>query len=507
MSRRTSRTRLSLVRVLALVLAVAGMGWVGARAVGGLVAQAAVPGRSVFDAYVDVTATPSFAFETPEGPAQSSVVLSFVVADPGAPCTPSWGGYYTLDEAGSTLELDRRIAQLRSTGGEVSVSFGGQAGTSLASACTDAGRLHAAYQAVVDRYRPASLDLDVEGAALSDAAGVARRAAAVKAVQDAASSAGAPLPVWLTLPVGRDGLTSEGVHAVRAMLSAGVDLAGVNGMTMDFGVATSASAPLSDTVRTAATALQRQVGSAWDGAGRRLSAAQAWNRVGVTVMIGQSDVPTERFTIADANAVATFASTQGVGRVSMWSLNRDATCAPPLPTVLTVVQTSCSGVDQRGQSFARALSAGLDTLPASDATATAAPTPDPSPSPDDPATSPYPIWDPYGTYPGGTKVVWHHKVYQARYWTSGVAPDTPTATAWDSPWTLLGPVMPGDTPAPLPTLPTGTYPQWDPATAYVAGDRVQVGDVPYQAKWWSKGQEPGVPVKGGSPWLLVYPQQ
>ena len=126
---------------------------------------------------------------------------------------------------------------------------------------------------------------------------------------------------------------------------------------------------------------------------------------------------------------------------------------------------------------------------------------------DDPATSPFPIWEPLGTYPAGSKVVWKKQVYQAKYWTSGVDPTTPVASEYDMPWTLLGPVLPGDTPAPLPTLPSNTYVQWDPDTAYVEGTRVQVGDVPYEAKWWTQGQEPGRAISGGSPWLLVYPAQ
>ncbi|NTV38626.1 MAG: glycosyl hydrolase family 18, partial [Demequinaceae bacterium] len=85
------------------------------------------------------------------------------------------------------------------------------------------------------------------------------------------------------------------------------------------------------------------------------------------------------------------------------------------------------------------------------------------------------------------------------------APDTPVTNSQDSPWTLLGPVLPGDTPAPLPTLPAGSYPQWDNETVYVAGDRVQLGLVPYEAKWWTQGSEPGVAIVGGTPWVLIMP--
>lgn len=44
-----------------------------------------------------------------------------------------------------------------------------------------------------------------------------------------------PLAVWLTLPVSTDGLTSDGVNAVKILLDEDVELAGVNGMTMNFG--------------------------------------------------------------------------------------------------------------------------------------------------------------------------------------------------------------------------------------------------------------------------------
>jgi chitinase len=101
--------------------------------------------------------------------------------------------------------------------------------------------------------------------------------------------------------------------------------------------------------------------------------------------------------------------------------------------------------------------------------------------------------------------VWHHQVFNARYWTSGFAPDTPVANPQDSPWTLLGPMLPGDKPAPMPTLPAGTYPQLNPAQAYTADSRVQLGLVPYTATWWSQGQAPGRFYAGGSPWLLVLP--
>lgn len=513
----STRTRISPLRVGILVVVTAAVVATIVAAARPLVSPPPGPGSTGFAAYVDVTATPSYPFETPPGLAQQDVILAFVVASPDDACTPSWGGYYSLDEAATSLELDRRIAQLRSVGGRARVSFGGQANTELASACTDVSALTNAYQSVVDRYDLSIIDLDIEGAALTDSAGMSRRAEAIAEVQRTATADQRRLDVWLTLPVAVSGLTAEGLQALTTMLAAGVDVAGVNGMTMDFGDGSAADRTMGDLAIDATTALHGQVSQAYAAAEQPLTEVESWSRVGMTPMIGQNDVAGEVFTLADAEKVNAFARENGLGLVSMWSANRDSTCQRPLPTVTTVVQTTCSGIDQQGISFADVL--GADTAESTPAAAPeqaqAAPTASPSPSAratspvvvDDPATSPFPIWEPLGTYPGGTKVVWKRNVYQAKWWTSGYDPTMAYATDGDNPWLLVGPVLPGDRPAPLPTLPAGTYDQWDPTTAYVAGTRVQVGQVAYEAQWWSQGQEPGTAVAGGSPWILVYPTQ
>ena len=71
-------------------------------------------------------------------------------------------------------------------------------------------------------------------------------------------------------------------------------------------------------------------------------------------MIGQNDSKGEIFTLADAKALNSFAVSQGVGRMSMWSLNRDVSCGSNYVN-LGVVSDSCSGVKQGGASFATML--------------------------------------------------------------------------------------------------------------------------------------------------------
>lgn len=501
--------RLSIPRLLLVAAIVGVIGWFFLHRLADVQQRARIVDASAatttFAGYVDVTATPPYPFESLSQPNQQDVILAFIVAGKDDPCQPTWGTYYSLDEAATGLDLDRRITQLRLSGGDVRISFGGQANSELALACTDPAALAAAYQAVVDRYQVGTIDLDIEGAGLSDTAATARRVTAIKALQDAAKAKDGSLAVWLTLPVSPTGLTAEGVAQVDAMLAGGVELAGVNGMAMDFGGAKSAGTPMIDAVIDSAKGLHGQVVSAWQKAGRT---GASWSQVGVTPMIGQNDVPAEQFTIEDAGKLNEFARANDVGLLSMWSMNRDSTCKPPLPIKSVIVRDSCSGVDQGDQSFAAVLAG--NTRPASPTTAASAvasqaasATPVPS---DDPETSPYPIWEPDSSYPKGSKVVYEGLVYQAKWYTSGFAPDTAVGSQYETPWRLLGPVMPGDKPAPLPTLPKGTYPQWDAQQAYFKGARVQVGLVPYEAKYWSQGVKPGtVDAAGQRPWAVVQP--
>ena len=152
------------------------------------IAQADAASRSAtwFAPYIDATLTPTVAFQDRASNPARDVVLGFVVAGKtaDATCTPTWGTYETLDGAASKLDLDRRVAQVRGQGGDAIISFGGQANTELAVACDDADALRSAYRSVVDRYTADTIDFDIEGEALRDTAANARRAKAVKALQD-----------------------------------------------------------------------------------------------------------------------------------------------------------------------------------------------------------------------------------------------------------------------------------------------------------------------------------
>ena len=326
------RRRLSVWRILAVVLAAA----VAVAAVWFYVkheesvAGAAAPITS-FAPYVDITATPRYAFEDVSRSGSTSAVLGFIVSDKDAPCEPSWGSAYSLDGAGSDLDLDRRVARMRQLGGDVTVSFGGAANSELAIGCTDVTALTAAYASVVDRYSATAIDLDIEGSVSTDAAVSTRRAAAIAALTTQEAAAGHPIKVWLTLAVGPSGLTSEGLGVLNSMLSAKVPLTGVNAMTMDYGAPLPSGVSMADEGELSLNGLQGQLQTAYAAAGLSLSDTEAWRLIGATPMIGQNDTPDEVFGLADAQQLLSFAQQNQMSRLSMWSANRDKSCGPNVP--------------------------------------------------------------------------------------------------------------------------------------------------------------------------------
>jgi chitinase len=471
--------------------------------------QPTVSDKPWFASYVDVTATPTFDFEQLGTTSQRDVILSFIVSSPTDACTPTWGGAYTLAEANSSLDLNTRIARLQQLGGSLAISFGGQKNQELAVNCTDPGRLFNAYQSVVNQYNINTIDLDLEGSGLTDAAAGSRRATAIAQLQAQQRAAGKSFAVWITLPVTPQGLDEDGTNAVSQLLAHHVDLAGVNVMTMDYGSALG-KITMVNASENALIQTERQLGILYQQAGIHLNDATLWRKLGATPMIGQNDTPDETFTLNDAVALNQFALSHQLGRMSMWSANRDIACSANY-VYTQVVSDACSGVSQNASDFATRLSGGFDgsiflsagLVTKADALSKLAQ------EPDNPATSPYQIWSPTGIYLEGTKVVWHHNIYEAKWWTQGDVPDDPVLQEWQTPWELIGPVLPGEKPIPQPTLPPGTYPNWSGTAIYNTGDRVLFNGVPYQAKWWNTGQSPAAASSdpNDSPWVPLTQQQ
>jgi chitinase len=316
------------------------------------------------------------------------------------------------------------------------------------------------------------------------------------------------LAIWLTLPVSPAGLTEEGTNAVTIMLQNGVDLAGVNVMTMDYGQSRAQGQSMYDASERALIETHRQLGILYDQADTHLNSASLWKKIGATPMIGQNDIADEIFTLDDAVKLNKFAIDNGMVHLAMWSANRDIQCGDNYVNV-NVVSDSCSGVKQEPMSYMNALRKDLNGRLHNSVSIQTSADIKSTPVADDPKNSPYQIWSEQNVYLGGTKVVWHRNVYVAKWWTQGDLPDNPTLQSWQTPWQLLGPVLPGETTIDQPTLPKGMYPEWSGTTAYDAGRIVLFNGVPYKSKWWTQGDSPAAAGSNptSSPWIALTQSQ
>lgn len=291
-----------------------------------------------FAPYVDTSLYPAFdllAAATATGVKDYN--LAFITD--GGGCTPKWGG--VTDLAGDGVAS--QIGALRAKGGDVRVSFGGAAGSELATTCSSADALATAYGKVVDAFDLTKVDFDVEGGALPDTAANTRRAQAIAKLQQQHPS----LDVSFTLPVMPEGLTQDGVNLLSNAKSNGVSINTVNIMAMDYGPAYSGD--MGTYAEQAATATQAQVKSVLG-----LSDSAAWKAVAVTPMIGVNDVTTEIFKVEDATQLVAFAKSKGLGWLSMWSATRDKQCAGGAKNF---ADATCSSIVQDANAFSKAFAA------------------------------------------------------------------------------------------------------------------------------------------------------
>jgi chitinase len=224
-------------------------------------------------------------------------------------------------------------------------------------------------------------------------------------------------------------------------------------------------------------------------------------KLGATVMIGQNDMQGQNFTVNDANTLVSFARANHLGRLSMWSINRDSQCGSSFPET-GLLSNTCSGTAQSGLEFSQifgALAGNAVILPNSGNV-------QPAVADTNPADAPFPQWSATASYPLGYKVVENGEIYQAKWYNTGDDPSAQVQYAWQTPWELIGPVLPGDHGPDIPTLPAGTYPAWSNSHQYQEGDKVLYQGLPYEAKWANEGDSPATQSSdpSGSPWKALY---
>lgn len=246
----------------------------------------------------------------------------------GSGCDQIWGDTLPVGDDPFT---DPEISRAQEEGASVIVSSGGAAGLPLAWTCTDQSAITAGYQKIIDSYAPSSLDFDIEGAAVADTAAAARNMSAMKTLKETNPG----LTFSVTLPVLPSGLTPEGVDVVKAAKDAGITIDVVNVMTMDYYQGSQDMGQAAIDAGENTLAQMREVDPGYTHA-----------NLGVTPMNGVNDDGSV-FTLDDAATVKSWATDNGVGRLSFWSINRDQSCG----AVTSAASPTCSGVSQGELAF------------------------------------------------------------------------------------------------------------------------------------------------------------
>ncbi len=265
--------------------------------------------------------------------------LAFVLDSGG--CTPAWGGDAAHTVAGDST-VTGVVNAVRAGGGDVAVSFGGYNGAELGASCGGASGLAAAYQAVINKYSLTRIDLDYEGDDLN--ANTAVRFGAIKLLQDNARSAGRQLHVTLTVPMTSIGFPDTGRSEIQAAQAAGASFDLINIMAFDYGL-TNAS-DMATSVQLVADAAKNQLRTLYG-----YDDATAYAHLGLQLMNGHTDQPSELFTQATFSTLLAYARAKHFGWLSFWALNRDRACDPSVPHAWA--DGTCSSVSQNPYDFAK----------------------------------------------------------------------------------------------------------------------------------------------------------
>jgi hypothetical protein len=327
-------------------------------------AASALP-ASYFAPYQDISIGPSLQSVT-QSTGQKYYTLAFIAANG---CNAEWAGTIPLSQTSIYLpNLDSDIQYIRAQGGDIIISFGGQAGQELAQSCTSTSTLQAQYQAVVTKYSATHLDFDIEGGEQGDSTTYDRRNIALAALQQANPG----LMISFTLPSATTGLLSNSLGLLNNAVSHGVNFSVVNLMTMDYG---SADSQMGQESINAANGLHSELQTIFPSK----TSSQLWSMVGITPMIGQNDSSGEIFSLSNAAQVLSFAQTNKIGELAFWEVSRDnGNCAGS-----TVAADSCSGLSQSTYAFVNAFkafsgSSGVGTTPTPTSTPISTPTPQPT---------------------------------------------------------------------------------------------------------------------------------
>jgi chitinase len=245
-------------------------------------------------------------------------------------CNPEWDGNRPLlggpDQAA--------IESIRAAGGDVVVSFGGWSGKKLGTACATPEALAGAYQKVIDAYSLHAIDIDIEHGEFTNKKTRQRVVAALAVVQRANPG----IEISITFGVAENGPEAAGQSLIADAVAIGFQPSVWTIMPFDFGARVS---DMGQTSVAAAEGLDRDLASVYG-----LSAAAAYQHVGISSMNGATDESDETVSVADFQTMLAYAQRQHLARFTFWSVNRDRPCAGANKD-----SDSCSAIAQQPYEF------------------------------------------------------------------------------------------------------------------------------------------------------------
>jgi len=254
--------------------------------------------------------------------------LAFIVSD-GA-CQPVWDNGDPVDGASE----EAAIGGIRSAGGQVTVSFGGNGGTKLGLTCDSPEALAGVYQQVISAYRLPAIDLDIEDTEIGSAVARQRIIGALAIVRQRDPG----LMISVTIAADSSGPESGGQALITQAAAAGLRIDAWTVMPFDF------AGPGTDMAQAsvqAAEGLKNDLMSAYHE-----SASAAYRTMGISSMNGVTDTG-ERVSAADFQVMLRYVAAHHLARFAFWSVNRDMPCTAGSDS------NTCSGIAQKPYAYTK----------------------------------------------------------------------------------------------------------------------------------------------------------
>jgi chitinase len=341
---------------------------------------------------------------------QKAFELAFVLAPNGGGCTPTWDG---TDPVATDTQVAAVINEVRSDGGDVSVSAGGYGGTKLGQECGTPAATAAAYQQVITTYGLHAIDFDLEEPEIESASSINNELGAAQILQKEDPG----LYVSVTIPSTTTGANYFGQLLLDNAKSLGFTPNNYSIMPFDGGFSGAASQ---------ITALQdfnAQLSSTFGW-----SSSTAYAHEGFSGMNGRTDT-SEYFYQTDFQTVLNFAEANGLGRYTFWSLNRDRECNPPNNN--GSLSSECSSVTQNAYDFTKYTVEFAGVTPPTSPPTTAPASPTASPTGGGSGGTCAAAWSASSSYTSGQEVSYNGDNWTANQWNDDEVPGG-SSGAWNS---------------------------------------------------------------------------